>query len=102
MAAITLKTVLLPPATLRAVQAVLTRHGVRMDVHEESTRQASFCVLILPAGSRQEHDGYVCGREQNKLLLPDGFVLCQTLDAEGWSSIRFLSTQASESTQGAP
>ncbi len=102
MATITLKTVLLPLATLRAVQAVLAHHGVEVEVHEEPTRQASFCVLILPAGSRRERDGYVCGHEQNKLLLPDGFVLCQTLDAEGWSSLRFLSTQVSEPTQGAP
>ena len=65
MATITLKTVLLPLATLRAVQAVLAHHGVEVEVHEEPTRQASFCVLILPAGSRRERDGYVCGHEQN-------------------------------------
>ncbi len=102
MEEITLKTVLLPPATLRVCQEVLAHHGVRMEVHEEPTRQASCCLLILPAGSRQERDGYVMQYEQNKLLLPDGFVLCQTLDAEGWSSIRFLSPEAPEPTQGAP
>ncbi len=84
-----LKTVLFPPATLKGLQQLLAPHGATLEPHPEDERYPH-CLLHLPAEAQREREGYRLRNDYYKITLPDGFIMFQTLDRQGWSTIRFL------------
>ena len=72
------------------VQRLLEPHGVTLEVHNEQDERYPHCLLRVPEGTRQERAGYLLRNEYNKITLPDGFIFYQTLNRDGWSTIRFL------------
>ena len=83
-----IKIPLLPHATHTAIQNVLEPHGIRIELFDKE--EQPYCLLHLPEGAKQEADGFLGAQyQQNKITLPDGFQIMQSVDPEGWSTIRF-------------
>lgn len=78
----------LPQATQHAIQSVVEPHGIRIEVVNQE--ESPYCLLHLPEGTTHEPDGFLGAKyEQRKITLPDGFQIVQSIDPEGWSTIRF-------------
>jgi hypothetical protein len=92
-----IKLPMLLESTLRHTQKILEPHGVKIAVHEEPLEGERFpCWLLhLPEGTRREKDKPTGAyHEHYKITLPDGFVIFQEIDTEGWSVISYSLEQA--------
>ncbi len=82
-----IKTIFFPKATRKAIQAILELHSARLEEHDQEER--CYCLIRFPEGTRRERTKVLAYHERYLITLPDGFEVLQTVDQEGWSTLRF-------------